>query len=283
MQDEYLQKLAEDLHNGTIEFYEDESEVSIGCVQCGSCCRNRNDILLTPFDLYNLVKATGKTIGEIFKKYTSTFIACNSHLPTVQLRYREEADGTTTCYFLGRKDGKSYCRVQEHKPCVCRIFPFGKCGVFEQEGVRMPVEKPKYFLQEDNGTCPGVRLAREHDQKVKLVDWVGGKEEKRLSEKYSKIFYDFADKYTSALQYEKTVKRVSQRTLEIFFRLSGNVMYAEYDFDVEPDVFLDQMERNMNFVTELARRMVEDPQMLLRIEKRANEMKKANATTNETA
>lgn len=87
---------------------------------------------MSPFDLYNLVQATGKDVETILEKYTDMFVGKNSHVPIVRLRYRQELDGTTTCYFLGRKDGKAYCRVQSHKPTVCRIYPLASSVVLQR-------------------------------------------------------------------------------------------------------------------------------------------------------
>ena len=111
----HLEHLVKALEDGTLDFYEEKDEAPIACVQCGECCHNREDILLSPFDLYNLVQATGKDVETILEKYTDMYVGNDSHIPIVRLRYRQEPDGTTTCYFLGRKDGKAYCRVQSHR------------------------------------------------------------------------------------------------------------------------------------------------------------------------
>ena len=82
-----LEKLKEKLSKGELEFLTEYSEFEFACDQCGHCCRNRDDILLTPYDIYNLVKATGKTVDEILKKYGNLYIGDGSRLPIVQLRY----------------------------------------------------------------------------------------------------------------------------------------------------------------------------------------------------
>ena len=98
----HLEHLVKALEGGTLDFYEDQDAAPIACVQCGECCHNREDILLSPFDLYNLVQATGKNVETILEKYTDMYVGENSHVPIVRLRYRQEPDVTSTCYFLGR-------------------------------------------------------------------------------------------------------------------------------------------------------------------------------------
>ena len=36
------------------------------CRQCGECCKNRVDILLSPFDLCRIAKALGKHLHEVY-------------------------------------------------------------------------------------------------------------------------------------------------------------------------------------------------------------------------
>ena len=37
------------------------------CTMCGKCCINREDILLTPRDIYNMAKELGITTKELFE------------------------------------------------------------------------------------------------------------------------------------------------------------------------------------------------------------------------
>ena len=102
---EHLEKLAEMFAKNELDILESESEFQFACTQCGKCCHDREDILLSPHDFYHLVRETGKEPQEIIDRYTNIYVGPQSHLTVMQLRYREELDGSTTCYFLGQKDG----------------------------------------------------------------------------------------------------------------------------------------------------------------------------------
>ena len=39
------------------------------CKQCGSCCRDRIDILLSPFDLCRMAKELDEPLQNVFEKY----------------------------------------------------------------------------------------------------------------------------------------------------------------------------------------------------------------------
>ncbi len=257
----HLEAIGKALEEGRLDFYEDNDEANIGCVQCGECCHNREDILLSAFDLYNLVQATGKDVITILKKYTDMYIGENSHIPIVRLRYREEPDGTTTCYFLGRKDGKAYCRVQSHKPAVCRIYPFGKLGSFAKGASGMGEETLRYFLQDisDCNACKGIKHAKACGEMHTLLEWVGGVETKRLADRYTRIFNGFMTKYSTLFQKRPPEKRWDKITAQVFYDGSARLIYTSYDYTVTPDEFLDALERNLKAVFTMAETLVEDP------------------------
>lgn len=248
MSQDRLGKLKEKLSKGELEFLTDYSEFVFACDQCGHCCRNRDDILLTPYDIYNLVKATGKTVDEILKKYGNLYIGDGSRLPIVQLRYREEPDGNTTCYFLGQKDGKHYCRVNAYKPGVCRTFPLGKVTGGERNNPTKAYDV-KYFCQEcDDPNCKGGIRANKENIKQRLVDWVGGPEKKRLMDKYSEIFNNFMFEYISEFVDRKIEKKLDPISRLLFFRYITDLIYFNYDFNVGDDEFLDNMNFNLQGV-----------------------------------
>ena len=229
---EYMKKLAEQFDKGEIKFLDGNDEFEFTCDQCGRCCRNREDIIITPFDLYHLVRATGKSAKEVIAKYGNMYVGSNSNLPLIQLRYREEPDGSTTCYFLGRKDGKYICRVHEDKPCVCRTFPLGKMSAYKTDDGKQDLS-PKYFRQEvpARGECPGSDRSSDEHIMQRVVDWVGD---------------------------ENTVLKRRKSLIDIFFNTLGLLMYLAYDFSVDDDTFLDCMEQNLNDALKLTRLMMTD-------------------------
>ena len=285
MQKDRLEKLAEDIDKGRLKFYEDDSEMNFTCVQCGQCCHNREDILLSPFDLYNLVRATGKTVQEIIAKYGDCYVGSSSHLPLVRLRYREEPDGSTTCYFLGRKDNKFFCRVQEYKPCVCRIYPFGKVSSFaDHRGNSEDKITPRYFLQTLTGNgCPGERHAREHNVTHTLLEWVGGAEKKNYSDRYTELFNAFAQKFSKVLNVKAIDKWFSDEARGAFYGIIGNLMYVDYTFSVGESEFLNQMERNFSVIVGITEKVCINPEEFMKLVKESMGKKGKRASGEFTA
>ena len=79
------------------------------CTKCGRCCRDRKDILLTPYDLDRMSKHLKIKREEIVKHYCVVYIGENSHLPIIAVKM----DGVP-CPFLK----SNQCSVQECKPSV---------------------------------------------------------------------------------------------------------------------------------------------------------------------
>ena len=257
----YMQHLAEQFDKGEIKFLNENDEFEFACDQCGKCCRNREDIIITPFDLYHLVRATGKNVSEVVSRYGNMYIGENSHLPLIQLRYRQEFDGSTTCYFLGRRDGKYICRVHEDKPGVCRSFPLGKMAPFKKDQAEKADFEPKYFRQEPSGKgeCVGSDRAKEQHVMQRVVDWVGGKEKKRLSDRYSSLFNRFMEEFIKAFDEKKLNKR-EPGLQKVYYDMLGALMYFLYDFEISDDAYLDWMEQNLNDGIQLTLLMMNDPE-----------------------
>ena len=96
-----------------------EDTFAFGCNRCGSCCREREDILLTPLDLFKIAKYLNKSIGDILSDYCETYEGKDSKIPIVRIRPREYR---RTCPFA-KKDG---CLIHPVKPAVCALFPLGR-------------------------------------------------------------------------------------------------------------------------------------------------------------
>lgn len=261
---EYMKRLAEKFERGEVPFLGANDTFEFACDQCGKCCRDREDILLSPLDIFHLSKATGKTGEEILEKYGDCYIGPQSNLPVVRLKYREDGNGHTTCYFLGQKDCKFYCRVHEHKPTVCRTYPLGKMQSFKKEDEKVDF-KPKYFLQEDDtsGNCSGLeRSRREHVQQT-LVDWVGGKEKMEVADRCSEIFYSFTADYGKALKLDRIKKKAFPVVLEMFFGMLGKMIYSDFDDCQDDEQFLKKLEFNLGMALVLVKKTSENPNYIL--------------------
>ena len=89
------------------------------CTQCGKCCIHREDILLSPKDLFNIAKKFQITPENALEQYCETYIGCNSRFPVVRLKPQGIVK---RCPLLK----KQKCLVHDVKPTVCAMFPIGR-------------------------------------------------------------------------------------------------------------------------------------------------------------
>ena len=111
-----------------------EDTFDFSCDRCGRCCREREDILLNPADLFRIARFLGLPPGEIAKRYCEGYIGSDSRIPVIRLKpkpYRK------TCPFLGPEG----CSVHAAKPTVCALFPLGRAYIY-------PKDKLVYFCQD---------------------------------------------------------------------------------------------------------------------------------------
>lgn len=89
------------------------------CTQCGDCCREREDILLTARDLFRIALKLKMEPLEVVKQYGESYVGSPSRLPIVRLR---PLGPLKQCSLL--KNNK--CLVHDAKPGVCAMFPIGR-------------------------------------------------------------------------------------------------------------------------------------------------------------
>ena len=103
-----------------------DDEFYFRCDQCGECCKDRIDILLSPFDLCRMAKAVDEPLPEVLNKYGCLYVGETSKVPLVSLKMRED---NGKCPFL-QDDNR--CRIHMSKPAVCALFPLGRCASREE-------------------------------------------------------------------------------------------------------------------------------------------------------
>lgn len=97
----------------------EEDTFLFGCTQCGECCRNRHDILLSPYDLFRIAGFLKENISSVIEKYCEVYIGQDSRLPVVRAKPKIHQ---AVCPFL--RNGK--CSIHAVKPAVCALFPLGR-------------------------------------------------------------------------------------------------------------------------------------------------------------
>lgn len=266
------ERLVEMLSKGELEILDDESEFVVGCEQCGECCRDREDILLSPHDVFHLVKATNMPVAEMLEKYTEIYLGHTSKLPIVRIVYRfdylraneimNSMPGSvlasitmqhnnvpkppTICPFLGRKDNKSYCRVHEHKPSVCIMYPLGRSTGYNVEEVTEKRDlTPKYFMQPmEDSLCPGQKKAVKNNLKSRVVDWVGGKDKKTFADRFWVLQNGFFQRLGETINLAEVYKLKNEKLKDTCFSMMAHLMYRKYDFEADDETFLEQYKKN---------------------------------------
>ena len=62
-----------------------EDSFSFCCNGCGECCRNRNDIILSAYDIYRLSQGLNISDMQLLKEYCEIYIGKVSKLPFVKV------------------------------------------------------------------------------------------------------------------------------------------------------------------------------------------------------
>jgi len=141
-----IEQLAEDIESGKIQKLKKEDNFEFKCDSCGSCCRNRNDIILSPHDVFKLVKYLDITTKEFMNKYINYNIGEHSGWTIITLKYKEKLDNSTFCPFLKASEGKFLCRVHSSKPYVCVAFPLGRTVAIDRKTNK--ITDIEYILQD---------------------------------------------------------------------------------------------------------------------------------------
>ena len=106
---------------------------AFSCDRCGRCCREREDVLLNPADLFRIAKFLNQTPSQVVEHYCECYIGPDSRLPLIRLRPKAYRN---TCPFLGPEG----CRIHQAKPTVCALYPLGRAYI-------APKDKLVYFCQ----------------------------------------------------------------------------------------------------------------------------------------
>lgn len=138
------------------------------CQQCGCCCKGRNDIVLSPIDVFHIAQATGKTTMEVCDIYCTMHIGPNSGMPVVCLGQ----DNAGKCHFLKLdiSDGFKYkCSIDRYKPGACRNHPIGIVTGFKKDKEEIDINdeySENYIIVEQ---CVN---SMNHNCMHKVEDWV---------------------------------------------------------------------------------------------------------------
>jgi len=200
-----------------------------GCKACGNCCRNRDDVLLSAYDLYRIARHLKIKPQEAFKKYCESYIGHTSNLPVVRLKpkpipnmlLRIPQPHSSVCPLLS-DDGK--CSVHKSKPATCALFPLGR--------VYDPKEKGVFYVLND-GDCGGKKELHT------VKGWLAYFNLPVHDEAYIK-WNEFLTECMDLMR--NKFKKLPDKVKETLWNGYFLIMYISYDINEE---FLPQLERNI--------------------------------------
>ena len=202
------------------------------CTKCGRCCKNREDILLTPFDMYRISAYLQQSPSSVLHDYCICYIGNTSKLPAVILR----SVGTErACPFL-KNDS---CSIHSAKPSVCALFPLGRAAAADVSGKDTRVF---YFLQPVN--C-GAR-----DETHTVREWLAGFDLDDSDE----WFYAWQDAIRDLFPLvQKLLEVLPSKPMQMMYDALAGFLYLNYDLS-KP--FLPQFRENIEKFKALANRFL---------------------------
>lgn len=106
---------------------------TFACAGCGDCCRGREDIVLSGFDLWRIAARLRLPPHTVARAFCKASIGQVSHLPVLRLAPVKEEG--SNCPFLT----ENHCAIHDAEPLVCALYPLAQ--EITKEGT------VSYFLQ----------------------------------------------------------------------------------------------------------------------------------------
>ena len=223
------------------ELFRDLESLTIGlddtfkfhCDQCGKCCTHREDIILSPMDIFKMAKEMKMTPVKFYHEYCVFNIGEHTRMPIVRLA----SEGKDThCVLL--KNHR--CSVHKVKPAVCAMFPLGRYMSFEKDDYNaesIDTSKVKYLLQPPE--------CGDESETHTVREWLSGFDIKLEDEafvQWQKAISRFSNKFK-----ELEKKQDMLTMMEIWFVVRVS-LYLQYDTSKE---FLPQFNYNVENLLKL--------------------------------
>ena len=223
------------------ELFRDLESMTIGlddtfkfhCDQCGKCCAHREDIILSPMDIFKMAKELKMTPVEFYHEYCVFNIGEHTRMPIVRLA----SEGKDThCVLL--KNHR--CSVHKVKPAVCAMFPLGRYMSFEKDDYNaesIDTSKVKYLLQPPE--------CGDESETHTVREWLSGFDIKLEDEafvQWQKAISRFSNKFK---ELEKKQDMLSMMEIWFVVRVS---LYLQYDTSKD---FLPQFNYNVENLLKL--------------------------------
>lgn len=216
---------------GRVDFLRDEgmplldrkARFSFACAGCGDCCRGREDIVLSGYDLWRIAQRLDLPPKIVARGYCRSSIGPVSGLPVLRLAPVKEQ--RNNCPFL---DG-GRCAIHDAEPLVCALYPLAQ--EISREG------ETAYFLQPTQ--CGGQRVEARVEDYLALY---GTLEREPLDVRWAMACMDLEDR-VAGLDLAPVLRRRMQDKLwqALYFgydphrpwreQLEANLLWLEGELD----------------------------------------------------
>ena len=196
-----------------------DAHFSFACSGCGDCCRGREDIVLSGFDLWRIAARLRLPPQIVAHGYCRASIGAVSHLPVLRLAPVKE--NRNNCPFLTG----NHCAIHDAEPLVCALYPLAQ--EISREG------QVSYFLQPTG--CGGqVIEARVEDYLARYAVPAREQTDVRWAQ--------------TCMELEDVVERAEAQLSPVLVRRMQAKLWQALYFGYDPaQTFLPQLERNLKW------------------------------------
>ena len=222
--DERLKDIVDNLESMIIGL---DEPFKFHCDMCGKCCIHREDILLSPKDIYNMAKELKLSAEDLFKQYCEVYVGQDSRVPVVRLKPR---GSVSRCPLLKNRK----CMVHKSKPTVCAMYPLGRCIVAAnpKEGLKDISQGKFQYIFSD----PGCGDASETHTAREYLESFGIPVEDNFFLKWQQAVLDMGNFF------RKIEKTVGNETMELVWRAAFIGLYLHYETEKD---FMPQFDSNV--------------------------------------
>ncbi len=196
-----------------------DAHFSFACRGCGDCCRGREDIVLSGFDLWRIAARLRLPPQIVAHGYCRASIGAVSHLPVLRLAPVKE--NRNNCPFLTG----NHCAIHDAEPLVCALYPLAQ--EISREG------QVSYFLQPTG--CGGqVIEARVEDYLARYAVPAREQTDVRWAQ--------------TCMELEDVVEQAEAQLSPVLVRRMQAKLWQALYFGYDPaQPFLPQLERNLKW------------------------------------
>lgn len=210
-----------------------DDKFRFSCKQCGKCCTERADIILSPLDLFRAAKKLNLSPMEFVQTYCDKYIGDTSKMVIIRLKPR---GSNSRCPML--KERK--CSIHDAKPAVCAMFPIGRSFQIDLRKTveeQMSVDRIQFIF---NGTHCG--NAEEHTVREWLESFGIP-----IRDEFFVEWHKLVSEVGNVMKNCQTIP-ISEKDIEIMYIAIYYLMYLKYDTNQE---FMSQFLKNCAEVREV--------------------------------